>query len=101
MFSNCVILLHMDKPINNVLYFAVFPQIAVSGTSFGRTEQVLTLVPDKNFASAFFPEEVDTYIQVFRNRLGHLVGGHVTGYEIAKEQAGGGRLYVRATQNVG
>jgi hypothetical protein len=91
----------MDKQFNNVLYFAVLPQIAVSGTSFGRTEQVLTLVPDKNFASAFFPEEVDTYIQVFRNRLSHLVGGHVTGYEIEKETASGGRLYVRATQNVG
>jgi hypothetical protein len=90
----------MSEPITNVLYFAVFPQIAVSGASFGRTEQVLTLVPDKNFASAFFAEEVDTYIQVFNNRLNHLVGGHVTGYKIEKTPASGGRFYVRATQHV-
>jgi hypothetical protein len=90
----------MDTPIVNVLYFAVFPQIAVSGSSFGRTEEILTLVPDKNFASAFFPEEVDTFIRVFNNRQTHLVGGHVTGYEISKEQASGGRFYVRATQHV-
>jgi hypothetical protein len=95
-----VILLLMSELTENVLYFSVFPQIVVSGTSFGRTEQVLTLVPDKNFASAFFPEEVDTYIQVFRNRQDYLVGGHVAGYELSKEPASGGRLYVRATQHV-
>jgi hypothetical protein len=91
----------MNESITNVLYFAVLPQIAVSGTSFGRTEQILTLVPDKNFASAFFPEEVDTYIQVFNNRQNYLVGGHVTGYDIEKESASGGRFYVRAKQHVG
>jgi hypothetical protein len=90
----------MSESIVNVLYFSVFPQIVVSGTSFGRTEQVLTLVPDKSFASAFFPEEVDTYIQVFQNRQGHLVGGHVAGYDFAKEPASGGRFYVRALQHV-
>jgi len=91
----------MSKPTDNVLYFAVLPQIVVSGASFGRTEQILTLVPDKNFASAFFDEEVESYIQVFNNRQGYLTGGHVTGYELAKEPASGGRVYVRATQHVG
>jgi hypothetical protein len=91
----------MNTSITNVLYFAVLPQIAVSGSSFGRTEQVLTLLPDKNFASAFFPEEVDTYIQVFNNREKYLVGGHVAGYKLEKESASGGRFYVRVTQNVG
>jgi len=90
----------MNTQIANVLYFAVLPQIVVSGTSFGRTEEVLTLVPDKNFASAFFPEDVETYIQVFKNRQGMLVGGHVREYEIAKEPASAGRFYVRATQHV-
>jgi hypothetical protein len=87
--------------IDNVLYFAVFPQIVVSGTSFGRTEQVLTLVPDKNFASAFFTEEVESYIQVFKNRQKHITGGHVIGYDVATESASDGRVYVRATQHVG
>jgi hypothetical protein len=90
----------MNDSIQNVLYFAVFPQIVVSGSSFGRTEEVLTLVPDKNFASAFFPEEVDNYIQVFTNRLGHLTGGHVDRYAFEKEKASNGRFYVRATQHV-
>jgi hypothetical protein len=90
----------MNKPIDNVLYFAVLPQIVVSGTSFGRTEQVLTLVPDKNFASAFFNEEVDTYIQVFNNRQSYFTGGRVTGYDVSKEPASDGRFYVRATQHV-
>jgi len=93
-------LLIMEATITNVLYFAVLPQISVSGTSFGRAEQVLTLLPDKNFASAFFPEEVDSYIQVFNNREGHLVGGHVTGYDLEKEETKDGRYYVRVTQNV-
>jgi hypothetical protein len=90
----------MQSAIENVLYFAVLPQITVSGPSFGTTAQVLTLVPDKNFASAFFPSEVETFIQVFKNRETYLVGGHVTGYEIEKEPAAGGRVYVRATQHV-
>jgi hypothetical protein len=90
----------MDTSIDNKLYFAVLPQIVVSGTSFGRTEQILTLVPDKNFASAFFLEEVESYIQVFQNRQSHLVGGHVKGYDLDQEPASGGRVYVRATQHV-
>jgi hypothetical protein len=90
----------MSEPITNVLYFAVLPQIVVSGSSFGRTEQILTLVPDKNFASAFHPDEVDTYIQVFENRESYLVGGHVTGYTLTKEDASRGRFYVKVTQHV-
>jgi hypothetical protein len=86
--------------IRKKLYFAVFPQIVVSGTSFGQTEQVLTLVPDKKFASALFPEEVDTYIQVFRDREKDLVVGHVAGFEIEKEPASDGRFYVQVTQKV-
>ncbi len=93
-------LLFMNDSIANVLYFTVLPQIAVSGNSFGHTEQVLTLLPDKQFASAFFPEEVDTYIKVFQNRQSHLVGGHVAGYNLEKEPASGGRYYVRVTQHV-
>ncbi len=86
--------------VNNELYFAVLPQISLSPTSFGQTEQVLTLLPDKSFATEFFPDEVESFIQVFRNRIGHLVGGHVTGYEFEKESAKNGRVIVRVTQNV-
>jgi hypothetical protein len=84
----------------NELYFAVLPQIAVSGMSFGRTEQMLTLLPQRNFATQFFPDEVDTYIQVFENRRGHLVGGHVTGYKLEKVSTEDGRVVVKVTQDV-
>ena len=89
-----------ETAMENELYFAVFPQISLSPTSFGKTEQVLTLMPDKNFATEFFPDEVDSFIQVFRNRMNHLVGGHVTGYEFNQESTKDGRVLVRVTQNV-
>jgi hypothetical protein len=92
-------LLTMTK-LDNVLYLAVLPQIVVSGPSFGRTEQILTLVPDKNFASAFFADEVDTWMQVFKNRESYFVGNHVTGYDYATEPIGDGRLYVKVIQHV-
>ena len=84
----------------NELYFAVLPQITVSGMSFGKTEQMLTLLPERNFATLFFPDEVDTFIQVFNNRLGHLVGGHVTGYKLEKVSTEDGRTVVKVTQDV-
>ena len=84
----------------NELFFVVLPQIVVSGGDFGKTEQVLTLLPDRNFASEFFPEEVDTYVQVFQNRIIHLSGGHVTGYYIEKQFTPSGRVVVRVTQHV-
>jgi hypothetical protein len=98
--ESCAMLLLMSKPITNVLYFAVLPQIVVSGISFGSTEQVLTLVPDKNFATAFFAEDVDTYINVFKNRESYFVGNHVTGYDYEREPKGDGRFHVKVIQHV-
>ena len=89
-----------EKVSGNELYFAVLPQIVVSGGDFGKTQQVLTLLPDRNFASEFFPEEVDTYVQVFQNRMISLSGGHVTGYFIEKQTVATGRVIVRVTQHV-
>ncbi len=85
---------------NGNLYLTVMPHISLSGTSFGRTEQFLTLMPSKSLATEFFPDEVDTYISIFKRRIEHLVGGHVTGYELEKELAKDGRIVVRVTQNV-
>jgi hypothetical protein len=86
--------------IQNKLYLSVYPQINLSNLEFGKVHQILTLMPDRNFATAFFPDEVDTYIQVFKNREKHLVGGHVIGYDITKEPSSDGRVYVRVIQNV-
>jgi prepilin-type processing-associated H-X9-DG protein len=80
------------------LYLAVMPLVHVKT---GLAEETLTLFPDKNFASEFFPEQVDDYINLFQLRANmYFVGGHVTGYEFHKEPTMDGRVIVRVTQNV-
>lgn len=86
---------------SNELYLAVLPLIHLGSNEFGRTEETLTLFPDKNFATQFFPDEVDSYITTFQNRIKYLTGGHVTGYEIRKEDQEDGRVVVKVIQNVG
>jgi hypothetical protein len=90
----------------NDLYLAVLPLIHVSvnqALGFGLTEQVLTLFPDKELATEFFPDEVENYISTFQNRANkYLTGGHVTSYEVRQEPSrrGDGRVIVRVTQHV-
>jgi len=82
------------------LYLAVLPLVHM-GLNFGLTEQTLTLFPSKDFATEFFPDEVDGYILTFERRANeHLVGGHVTGYAFTKEETEDGRVIVRVTQHV-
>ena len=88
---------------NNELYLAILPMIHISvnqSHGFGLTEEVLTLYPDKNLATEFFPDEVDGFILAFKNRTKYLTGGHVTGYEIFKEPTEDGRVIVRVVQKV-
>src|SRR5882762_11226257 len=69
----------------NRLYLAVMPIVHL-GDRYGLTEQVLTLFPDSRFATLFHPDEVDGYLQLFRNRAeSYLKGGNVTSYEFEKE----------------
>jgi hypothetical protein len=90
---------------SNELYLVVLPLIHVSVSptlGFGLTEQTLTLMPSRDFATQFFTDEVDGYIATFENRANkHLTGGHVKGYEIQKEPTDDGRWVVRVIQNVG
>ena len=87
---------------SSVLYLAVLPLVHISTyTGFGTTEQTLTLFPDRNFATEFFPDEVDSYISMFHKRANdYLTGGHVTGYDFYKEPTEDGRFIVRVVQNV-
>lgn len=85
--------------LNNELYLVVLPMINL-GPSFSATQQVLTLLPDKNFATLFFPDEVDQYVLRFKNHLPDMTGGHVIGYLVTKEQQPDGRVIVRVVQNV-
>jgi hypothetical protein len=84
----------------NELYLVVLPLIHMGRNEFGRTEPILTLLPGRDFATEFFPDEVEGYIATFRNRLNFLTGGHVAGYEIHQEPTDDGRVVVRVIQNV-
>jgi hypothetical protein len=85
-------------PIVNQLFLAVLPIIHLEN---GKTEQVITLTSDRTSATEFFPDEVDLYVNFFRSRIPYLVGGHVTGYEITKENTVQGLVVVRVAQNAG
>jgi hypothetical protein len=88
-------------PVSNELYLAVLPLVHLGLTNHGLTETAITLFPDKSFATEFFPDEVDLYIDTFQWRADkYLTGGHVIGYKFDKEQTADGRIIVRVTQNV-
>jgi hypothetical protein len=90
-----------ENILTNDLYLAVLPMIHMGEQSFGSTEQILTLFPDKSFATVFFEDEVQSYISTFKNRADrYLSGGHVAGYDCHQEPVEDGRVIVRVTQNV-
>lgn len=93
--------LRVDYSVNmayNVLYLAVLPMIHLTT---GLVDQVITVFPRREFATEFFPDEVDGYILMFTNRANqYLTGGHVEGYEIEKQVTADGRVVVKVTQNV-
>jgi hypothetical protein len=59
------------------------------------------LLPDRNFATQFFPDEVDYFIDMFQSRANRLLtGGHVTSYQCFKQQLANWLVAVRVIQNV-
>jgi hypothetical protein len=94
----------------NVLYLAVLPLVRITTMSNdsgypapldGAAAQNITLFADKKFATEFFLDEVDSYLQFFKEFAeGYFTGGHVTGYKYEKEQAESGRIIVRVIQYV-
>ena len=86
--------------LQNELYLAVLPQISLSAGSVGKTEQILTLLPDRNFATEFFPDQVDDFIQVFEKGQESLTGGHVEKYVCEKEATTDQRVVVKVSQRV-
>lgn len=82
---------------NNELYLVVLPVIHLST---GLAEQTLTLLPGKDFATEFFPEEVERYVLMFEKRAQYFTGGHVTGYKVTPEPIENGRVIVQVVQNV-
>jgi hypothetical protein len=91
--------------LTNDLYLTVLPLVHVTPNQvmgYGLTEQTLTLFPDPEFATLFFPDEVDAYIEIFQSRAEkYLSGGHVKGYQFFKlPGADGKRLIVKVIQSV-
>jgi hypothetical protein len=88
-------------PSDNDLYLAVLPLVHYSRFFAGeRYEEVMTLVPDRNFATEFAANDVDRYIQTFKNAAEEKYGGPVRLYNYNKYEADDGRVYVVVTQNV-
>jgi hypothetical protein len=83
---------------SNELYLVVLPTISLAN---GKVEQILTLLPEKNFATVFFRDEVEQFVRMFKSREEFLVGGHVKSYDFEQEETESGRVIVRVTQNVG
>jgi hypothetical protein len=63
-------------------------------------QQFLTLFPDRNFATEFYEDEVQYYIDAFKANIAPLSGGHVTGYQIFPERTDDGRVVVKVVQHV-
>jgi hypothetical protein len=98
----------------NRLYLSVLPIIHLNPTPanylrvraglfkpFGVPEQILTLFPDRNFATEFYPDEVEPYIDAFQESASKfLTGGHVTRYEFIRQPTDDGRVVVMVEQYV-
>jgi hypothetical protein len=103
-------------PTSNVLYVAVLPLMRLPPLTYGpRTrlpgvnvvssygatvEQFMTLFPDKEFASEFFADEIDFYVDAVRWYLKPITGGHVIRYEVSTEETPDGRFIVKVVQHV-
>ncbi|HEY6267239.1 MAG TPA: hypothetical protein VIX11_02990 [Candidatus Acidoferrum sp.] len=97
---------YMDAPLaipDNALYLAVLPLVHYSKFFAGETyEEVMTLVPDRNFATEFLSHEADKYIETFRTAARPKLTGRIERdkFLFTKYQTENGRVYVVAIQNV-
>lgn len=90
-----------EDVLTNELYLTVLPMIHMGEPGSRSTEQILTLFPDKSFATVFFRDEVQDYISTFKSRADrYLSGGHVAGYDCQQEVVEDGRVIVKVIQNV-
>ncbi len=84
-------------PPDNPLYLAVLPLVHYSRAFGGATyEEVMTLVPDRNFATEFGADVVDLYINTFISASDEKFTGRTfRGYKFEKFGTGDGiHVYV-------
>src|SRR3989442_15967263 len=82
---------------NNTLYLVILPLIHLNS---GLTEETLTLLPDRNFATEFFEDEVERFIVMFKDRTKYLTGGDVIDFKVDPEQIGNNPGIVCGVKNV-
>lgn len=81
------------------LFLAVLPLVHYSRHFAGISyEEVMTLVPDRNFATEFPPQYADTYIKTFREAAEEKFGGPVRRFNYSKHEAENGRVFVVVNQ---
>ena|SRR5271163_51531 len=82
-------------PKDGDLFIAVLPLVHYSRHFAGVTyEEVMTLVPDRNFATEFQPQDVDKYIYTFREAAEEKFGGPVRKFHYSKHPTEDGRVFV-------
>lgn len=80
------------------LYLAVLPLVHYSRFFAGeRFEEVMTLLPERNFATEFLRNDAPLYIQTFRNAAEEKYGGPVRRFNYTAYDAGNGKVYVVVT----
>jgi hypothetical protein len=90
---------------SNELYLTALPLVRVPVPGVvrvhGLVEQFITLFPDRNFATEFYEDEVQFYIDAFKASIPALTGGHSKAFEFTKEPTvDGERVIVRVVQHV-
>jgi hypothetical protein len=81
------------------LFLAVLPLVHYSRAFGGATyEEVMTLLPEQNFATEFTEQNVDQYIQTFRDAAEEKFGGPVRKFAYTKHPTGTGRILVVVNQ---
>jgi hypothetical protein len=88
----------------NELYLVVLPVVHLGLPNHGLTEQILTLLPDRNLATEFPGEEVWTFVHMFEEKSKkYLTGGNVSSYSfnVLRINQTEDRYIVHVTQNIG
>lgn len=87
-------------PRDGDLFIAVLPLVHYSRHFAGATyEEVMTLVPDRNFATEFSAAEADLYINTFRDAAEEKLGGPVRLFKYSKHLTDDGRVFVVVNQH--
>jgi hypothetical protein len=86
-------------PRDGDLFIAVLPLVHYSRHFAGISyEEVMTLVPDRNLATEFRPDEVDLYVHTFREAAEEKLGGPNRRYRYSTHPTDDGRVFVVVNQ---